>query len=143
MSRYVEITKDGNNYTVNPNATGGGGIDFTASIWMYCPDDPDVRNNFIALDINNQPVPLTQASDVDNVYGFIVQSDYEYPPKYVYRNDPNYTPLCLTEEYFDGYEWSDGNLRIQYEGSDVFIRWGIDFNDFSQLPFIRFFVIPA
>lgn len=21
MSRYVEITKDGNNYTVNPNAT--------------------------------------------------------------------------------------------------------------------------
>lgn len=26
MSRYVEITKDGNNYTVNPNATPSGGV---------------------------------------------------------------------------------------------------------------------
>jgi len=29
-----------------------------------------------------------------------------------------------TGEYFDDYEWDDGNLRIQFEGSDVFIRWG-------------------
>ena len=26
MGRYVEITKDGNNYTVNPNANGGGSL---------------------------------------------------------------------------------------------------------------------
>lgn len=141
MSRYVEITKDGNNYVVNPNATGGSGIDFTTPIWMY--NTGDVRENFMAFDINNQPVPLTQASDVDNVYGFLVQGDYEAVPKYVYRNDPNYTPLCITGEHFDGYEWSDQNLRIQLEGSDVFIRWGMDFNDFSQLPFIQFFVNPA
>ena len=141
MSRYVEITKDGNNYTVNPNATGGSGIDFTVPVWMY--NSGDVRDNFIAFDINNQPVQLTQASDVDNVYGFLVQGDYETLPKYVYRNDPSYTPLCLTGEYFDSYEWSDGNLRITYEGSDVFIRWDIQFDKFSQLPFIRFFVNPA
>ena len=141
MSRYVEITKDGNNYVINPNATGGSGIDFTTPVWMY--NTSDVRENFIAFDINNQPVPLTQASDVDNVYGFLVQGDYEDTPKYVYRTDPNYTPLCITGEYFDGYEWSEQNLRIQFEGSDVFIRWGMDFNDFSQLPFIQFFVNPA
>lgn len=140
MSRYVEITKDGNNYTVNPNATGGSGIDFTTPVWMY--NTGDVRANFIAFDINNQPVPLTQASDVDNVYGFLVQGDYEATPKYIYRTDPNYIPLCITGEYFDDYEWSDQNLRIQFEGSDVFIRWGMDFNDFSQLPFIQFFVTP-
>jgi hypothetical protein len=141
MSRYVEIVKDGNNYVINPNASGGSGIDFTTPIWMY--NTGDVRENFIAFDINNQPVPLTQASDVDNVYGFLVQGDYEATPKYVYRTDPNYTPLCITGEYFDGYEWSDGNLRIQFEGSDVFIRWGIQFDKFSQLPFIQFFVDPA
>ena len=141
MSRYVEITKDGNNYVINPNATGGSGIDFTTPVWMY--NTGDVRENFIAFDINNQPVPLTQASDVDNVYGFLVQGDYEATPKYIYRTDPSYTPLCVTGEYFDGYEWSDGNLRIQYEGSDVFTRWGIEFDKFSQLPFIQFFVNPA
>ena len=91
MSRYVEITKDGNNYTVNPNATGGIGIDFTTPVWMY--NSGDVRDNFIVFDINNQPVQLTQASDVDNVYGFLVQGDYETLPKYVYRNNPSYTPL--------------------------------------------------
>ena len=141
MSRYVEITKDGNNYVINPNASGGSGIDFITPVWMY--NTGDVRANFIAFDINNQPVPLTQASDVDNVYGFLVQGDYEATPKYIYRTDPNYTPLCVTGEYFDGYEWGDENLRIQFEGSDVFIRWGMDFNDFSQLPFIQFFVTPV
>jgi hypothetical protein len=114
MSRYVEIVKDGNNYVINPNASGGSGIDFTTPIWMY--NTGDVRENFIAFDINNQPVPLTQASDVDNVYGFLVQGDYEATPKYVYRTDPNYTPLCVTGEYFDGYEWSDclAALNLKY-----------------------------
>ena len=139
--RTVTIEKDGNNYVINPNATGGSGIDFTTPIWMY--NTGDVRENFIAFDINNQPVPLTQASDVDNVYGFLVQGDYEALPKYIYRTDPNYTPLCITGEYFDSYEWSDQNLRIQFEDSDVFIRWSMDFNNFSQLPFIQFFVNPA
>ena len=141
MSRYVEITKDGNNYVINPNATGGSGIDFTTPVWMY--NTGDIRENVIAFDINNQPVPLTQANDVDNVYGFLVQADYEYTPMYVYRNDPNYTPLCLTGQYFDGYEWDGETLRIKYEDSDVFIRWFIQFDKFTQLPFIRFFVNPA
>ena len=142
---FIEVKKKSNGkYEVVPNTAptpSGGGIDFTTPVWMY--NTGDIRENFMAFDINNQPVPLTQASDVDNVYGFLVQGDYEYTPMYVYRNDPNYTPFCLTGQYFDSYEWDGETLRIQHEDSDIFTRWYIQFDKFSQLPFIQFFVNPA
>ena len=34
MSRYVEITKDGNNYTVNPNASPSGGNEYNFYYWL-------------------------------------------------------------------------------------------------------------
>lgn len=34
MSRHVEITKDGDNYTVNPNASSGGAL----RLYSFCPD---------------------------------------------------------------------------------------------------------
>jgi len=57
MSRYVEITKDGNNYTVNPNATGGSGV---AAYCWHMSDGGQEERGVMYFDFDKAPADLTE-----------------------------------------------------------------------------------
>ena len=57
MSRYVEITKDGNNYTVNPNATPSGGA--AAYAW-HMSDGGQEERGVMYFNFDKAPADLTE-----------------------------------------------------------------------------------
>ena len=59
MSRYVEITKDGNNYTVNPNAAGGNEV--TAYCW-HMSDGGQEERGVMYFNFDKAPADLAELS---------------------------------------------------------------------------------
>ena len=57
MSRTVEITKDGNNYIVNPNASSGGGA--TAYCW-HLSDGGQEERGVMYFNFDKAPADLTE-----------------------------------------------------------------------------------
>lgn len=83
MSRYVEITKDGNNYTVNPNATPSGGS-VTAYGWENSSIGTQYTNFSIAPDSKEELLQKKQIyvsmryGSIDRLYVSDVQTDWTY-----------------------------------------------------------------
>lgn len=120
MSRYVEITKDGNNYNVNPNATpsggsttiynwatdGGGGweenlyMDFSEP--LQNPDDLFTKHIFSP---NNLTVSTFQevydqvGSNPGPLVSYTINSDTSFTIRYFYHGTSSYdTYLTFTRE---------------------------------------------
>lgn len=70
MSRHVEITKDGNNYIVNPNASGGGGLDVFQTVTVYNAQSDygdDFYNYWLILKADGTPTTVENLQEATMV----------------------------------------------------------------------------
>lgn len=131
MSRTVEITKDGNSYIVNPNASGGGDP-FTQNIPVFTNDSFYTHQCAIFLNQDSQPITNKNDVNITNVYAIIVcawdndlgyynrkvwcKSDYVKPEGFQF----NYDDLTSIEPF----EHADDDLKISgSQDTQYLINW--------------------
>jgi len=91
MSRLVEITKEGNNYTVNPNASSGGGEPYNlyldSSSWI-ANGDPVPSGEFIcgvspSYEAETGSMIKIEGNDTDTFETLFQSTSFAGSPQYV------------------------------------------------------------
>lgn len=122
MSRYVEITKNGNSYTVNPNANVNGPLTLYTDIPVFTiGDDPDYRENiFIVFDAEGNIISsadkLGDAKwwvDMQSGAGGYRKCYTASPDDYPFENNNNVDVSSSTNCTIT---YENGNLTIYYDG---------------------------
>ena len=114
---YIEVKKKTNGkYEVMPDVQPSSGLDFNATVYYNASSSSSL---FIAFDINNQPINVQSASDLDNACGFYFIREYDTSPMYIYKNVQGYVPLYQDGELFDSIEVDGDSLDIKNEDTIV------------------------
>ena len=113
MSRLVEITKEGNNYTVNPNASGGTGItNIDSAITTFGVED-SVDPCYLAVDSDKNII--TEVNELPNAFMILNVSSGGGNARSCYRID-------------DYSEWdTDSSNSLWYNDDCTFTLSGSEF----------------
>ena len=141
MSRYVEITKDGNNYTVNPNATPSAEAPSFSNNIIYV-----MKGNMNICGIMADGTFLQNESDISNVKWWC---DISGGPSYRYfytTGTDDITDVCSSEYITSWSLETYTNCQITYSGGTLRIyneTEGIDmsFSEHDTMPLACFALI--
>ena len=131
MSRYVEITKDGNNYTVNPNASGGSLTLNTGIPVMLVGDDPSYYDAILVAITADGDI-ISSADNLGNAKWWLNLSTGAGSNRYCYTTGTDNYPFEDTHQYgIDVGTYTE--CTITYDNGHITIYR--DFSIIDNLPY--------